>query len=50
MAASFYEENRRVRNEKLRGLGWAPAFPSYREGLQAVLAEEAQSAGALDVT
>jgi nucleoside-diphosphate-sugar epimerase len=50
MAASFYEENRRVRNEMLRGLGWAPAFPSYREGLQAVLAEEAQSAGALDVT
>ena len=46
MAASFYEENRRVRNERLRGLGWAPSFPSYREGLRATLAQEAQSAGA----
>jgi len=48
MAASFYEENRRVRNERLRGLGWAPSFPSYREGLQATLVQEAQSFGALD--
>jgi nucleoside-diphosphate-sugar epimerase len=40
MAASFYEENRRVRNDKLRRLGWAPRYPSYREGLRATLAEE----------
>jgi nucleoside-diphosphate-sugar epimerase len=40
MAASFYEENRRVRNERLRRLGWEPAFPSYREGLAATLEEE----------
>ena len=40
MAASFYEENRRVRNDKLRALGWAPRYPSYREGLRASLAEE----------
>ncbi len=41
MAASFYEENRRVRNDRLRALGWAPAYPTYREGLKAVLEEEA---------
>ena len=40
MAASFYEENRRVRNGRLRALGWAPSRPSYREGLKAALAEE----------
>jgi nucleoside-diphosphate-sugar epimerase len=40
MAASFYEENRRVRNDKLRALGWTPRYPTYREGLSAVLAEE----------
>ena len=40
MAASFYEENRRVRNDRLRGLGWAPRYPTYREGLAAILVEE----------
>ena len=40
MALSFYEENRRVRNDKLRALGWTPRFPGYREGLAATLAEE----------
>jgi len=40
MARSFYEENRRVRNAKLCALGWAPRYPSYREGLRAALAEE----------
>ena len=40
MARSFFEENRRVRNERLRGLGWSPTFATYREGLQAILAEE----------
>jgi nucleoside-diphosphate-sugar epimerase len=46
MAASFYEENRRVRNERLRALGWTPAFPSYREGMRAVLEEELRDGGA----
>lgn len=41
MALSFYEENRRVRSDKLRALGWTPLYPSYREGLRAILAEEA---------
>jgi nucleoside-diphosphate-sugar epimerase len=40
MARSFYEENRRVRNDRLRGLGWAPAYPTFREGLRAIFAEE----------
>jgi nucleoside-diphosphate-sugar epimerase len=40
MARSFYEENRRIRPDRLRSLGWAPAYPSYREGLAAILAEE----------
>jgi nucleoside-diphosphate-sugar epimerase len=40
MALSFYEENRRVRNDRLRTLGWTPAYPTYREGLRAVLDEE----------
>ena len=38
MARSFYEENRRVRADRLRGIGWAPAFRSYREGLAATWA------------
>jgi nucleoside-diphosphate-sugar epimerase len=37
MAASFYAENRRVRNERLkRGLGVTLRYPSYREGLAAL--------------
>jgi nucleoside-diphosphate-sugar epimerase len=40
MAASFYEENRRVRNDRLRALGWTPRYPTYREGLVAILAQE----------
>lgn len=39
MAASFYADNKRVRNARLRqDLGVALKFPSYREGLQAILA------------
>ena len=39
-AAAFYAENRRVANGKAkRVLGWRPAFPTYREGLRACLAE-----------
>ena len=34
MARAFYAENRRVANGKARReLGWAPRFPTYREGL-----------------
>ena len=31
--------NKRVSNAKLRGLGWEPAFPSFREGIARILAE-----------
>lgn len=38
MARAFYAENRRVANGKAkRVLGWRPAYPSYREGLAALL-------------
>ncbi len=41
MARGFYAENRRVANGKAkRILGWRPRFPTYREGLRAILAEE----------
>ncbi len=37
-ARAFYEENRRVANGKAkRVLGWRPRYPSYREGLLAIL-------------
>ena len=39
MARGFYAENRRVANGKAkRVLGWEPAFPTYREGLAAIMA------------
>jgi nucleoside-diphosphate-sugar epimerase len=38
MARGFYAENRRVANGKAkRVLGWAPRYPTYRDGLRAVL-------------
>ena len=38
MARGFYAETRRVANGKLkRAAGWAPFFPSYREGLASLL-------------
>ena len=38
MARGFYAENRRVANGKAkRVLGWVPRYPTYREGLRAVL-------------
>lgn len=38
MALGFYAENRRVANGKAkRVLGWAPRYPTYREGLAALL-------------
>ena len=33
MARSFYGENKRVSNAKLKSLGYALRFPTYREGL-----------------
>lgn len=39
MARSFYAENKRCRNGRLRGeLGYELLFPTYREGLTALLA------------
>ncbi len=43
MGRSFYADNKRVSNEKLKDqLGWSPAFPTYREGLAALLPEVAR--------
>ena len=40
LAASFYAENRRVRNDRLKQvLGVRLRYPSYREGLRALFAE-----------
>jgi nucleoside-diphosphate-sugar epimerase len=45
LALSFWQECRRVRNDKLkRELGVALQFPSYREGLRALLAADQHSA------
>ncbi len=42
MARSFYGENKRVRNDRIRqDLGVTLAYPTYREGLAAILAAEA---------
>ncbi|MBS0642183.1 MAG: SDR family NAD(P)-dependent oxidoreductase, partial [Proteobacteria bacterium] len=42
MARSFWAENRRISNTKTKAaLGIAWRYPSYREGLRAILAEEA---------
>lgn len=41
-ARAFYGENRRVANGKAkRVLGWRPRYPTYREGLRALLGSEA---------
>lgn len=38
MARSFYTQNRRVANRKARRvLGWEPRYPTYREGLRALV-------------
>ncbi|MBS0332743.1 MAG: SDR family oxidoreductase [Proteobacteria bacterium] len=40
-ALRFYAESKRVSNARAKAeLGWRPAYPSYREGLRAVLAAE----------
>jgi nucleoside-diphosphate-sugar epimerase len=37
----FYAESKRVSNARAKAeLGWRPAFPTYREGLAAILAAE----------
>lgn len=42
MARSFYAESKRVRNDRIkRELGVELAYPDYRSGLRALLAEEA---------
>jgi nucleoside-diphosphate-sugar epimerase len=47
MALSFWAENRLVGNARTKAeLGIAWKYPSYREGLRGILAEEAQQAGA----
>jgi nucleoside-diphosphate-sugar epimerase len=39
MARSFYSENKRVRNARLKAeLGYTLAYPTYREGLRAIAA------------
>ncbi len=41
MARSFYDECKRVSNARAKSaLGWRPAFPDYRTGLEAILAGE----------
>ncbi len=37
MARSFYADNRRVSADKLAAIGWAPSYPTYREGLRSLL-------------
>lgn len=48
MMASFYAECRRVSNARAKAvLGWRPSFPTWREGLAAILqAEKASTAPA----
>jgi len=44
MGRSFYSENRRVRNARLKeDLGVRLAYPSYREGLAAIRDAERES-------
>ena len=41
MARSFYAENKRVRNHRIKtALGVELAYPTYREGLKALLEAE----------
>ncbi|WP_128290796.1 SDR family oxidoreductase [Afifella aestuarii] len=41
MARTFYGENKRVKNDKIKNeLGVTLAYPTYREGLKAILAAE----------
>jgi hypothetical protein len=41
MAASFYAESKRVRNDRIKSdLGVRLHYPTYREGLAALLTDE----------
>ena len=41
MAASFWAENKRIRNDRMRNeLGADLQYPTYREGLRAILSAE----------
>ena len=43
-ARAFYAENRRIANGKARRLlGWAPLYPTYREGLRAIFSQTRSS-------
>ena len=43
MARSFYDDNKRVSNARIKSeLGVALRYPTYREGLAAILREEAR--------
>jgi nucleoside-diphosphate-sugar epimerase len=45
MARSFYAENRRVKNERIKSeLGVTLRYPTYREGLRAIAAAEGKAA------
>jgi nucleoside-diphosphate-sugar epimerase len=44
MALSFWTESRNVANAGTKAAtGWSPRFPTYREGLAAILAAEASA-------
>ncbi len=46
MARSFYAESKRVRNDRIKDeLGVILKYPDYRSGLQAMLAEDAETPG-----
>ena len=46
MARSFYAENKRVRNDRIKQvLGVTLQYPTYREGLAAILAAESERRG-----
>jgi phage tail protein X len=45
MAHSFYAENKRVRNARMKAeLGVTLAYPTYREGLRALLPDVSNGA------
>lgn len=46
MGRSFYQENKRVKNQKAKDLlGWQPAYPDYRQALVKILEIEKITAG-----
>jgi nucleoside-diphosphate-sugar epimerase len=43
-ARRFYAESKRVSNARAKAeLGWRPAYPTYREGLRAILDQDRRS-------